>query len=584
MAVVQISRIQLRRGRVGNSNPPTLASGEMGWAIDTQELFIGNGAVSEGAPEVGNTKILTERDNLFDLINNFSLGKDGDNYNITTGVSPSQPINRTLQAKLDDYVSVRDFGATGDGTDQTAALQRALYELFLEQSPGFSNVTLRIPAGTYLTSAPLYVPPGAKIIGDGKGNTVIQQINGIDDSVFAMVNSSWDRNTNTEDSTTVDNQSKNVIIKDLSIDNTTNFGGCIRLSSTIDSVFENLSLTTAHDFATDDLFTDAPTDLLIVDKGGIKFLYSGANAYPSDNNKFKNIDFVNMVYGVDAPKNANYNIFENCNFQDVGFGLMFGEIDGVSSRVIPTSDFIYAPAYNTVSNCNFNDVRREAWKISKGDNNRSVNNTFLRVGNNGGSSAGNAWPILNFDGTGNVSEYDFFQRTQDLALDFNNFNSSESDLLIDNFADFNYYPEVAGNFDYENRFPIQKSIGPSDAPLPGDSSLETTFMYVPAPEVHGVIEIDYKYNVQLTSSQLIRDGKLRIIYDRRGSEVRLSDDYTFVGDNSRDELLTFSAVYADGRDDIISIKVINETMLDGEPHTDLFTATMSHKSTLLIGP
>ena len=58
MAVVQISRIQHRRGV--KSLLPQLAAGELGWAVDTQELYIGNGTVAEGAPETGNTKIITE--------------------------------------------------------------------------------------------------------------------------------------------------------------------------------------------------------------------------------------------------------------------------------------------------------------------------------------------------------------------------------------------------------------------------------------------------------------------------------------------------------------------------------------------
>ena len=63
MAVVSISRIQQRRGRAkSGTGLPQLASGELGWAIDTQELYIGNGSVSEGAPAVGNTRILTQYD------------------------------------------------------------------------------------------------------------------------------------------------------------------------------------------------------------------------------------------------------------------------------------------------------------------------------------------------------------------------------------------------------------------------------------------------------------------------------------------------------------------------------------------
>ena len=53
MAVVSISRIQVRRGRKNQgSGLPQLASGELGWAVDAQELWIGNGAVSEGSPYV----------------------------------------------------------------------------------------------------------------------------------------------------------------------------------------------------------------------------------------------------------------------------------------------------------------------------------------------------------------------------------------------------------------------------------------------------------------------------------------------------------------------------------------------------
>lgn len=57
MAVIQISKIQVRRGL--QENLPQLGSGEMGWSIDERRLFIGNGTLTEGAPEIGNTEILT---------------------------------------------------------------------------------------------------------------------------------------------------------------------------------------------------------------------------------------------------------------------------------------------------------------------------------------------------------------------------------------------------------------------------------------------------------------------------------------------------------------------------------------------
>ena len=58
MAIVQISQIKHRRGT--NENLPQLASAELGWSFDTQQLYIGNGTLEEGAPEIGNTEILTQ--------------------------------------------------------------------------------------------------------------------------------------------------------------------------------------------------------------------------------------------------------------------------------------------------------------------------------------------------------------------------------------------------------------------------------------------------------------------------------------------------------------------------------------------
>ena len=109
MAVVQISRIQVRRGRANDGTGlPQLASGEMAWAVDTQQLYIGNGAVSEGSPAVGNTRLLTENDlssygNLLALLQYTYKVND---TTIVTGPSANTPIQRTFQTRLDDLVTV----------------------------------------------------------------------------------------------------------------------------------------------------------------------------------------------------------------------------------------------------------------------------------------------------------------------------------------------------------------------------------------------------------------------------------------------------------------------------------------------
>ena len=78
MPIVQISRIQHRRGK--RTDLPQLAAGELGWVVDDQRLYIGNGTVADGAPAVGNTEILTSGSNLFDLLTDYTSSFEGHSF------------------------------------------------------------------------------------------------------------------------------------------------------------------------------------------------------------------------------------------------------------------------------------------------------------------------------------------------------------------------------------------------------------------------------------------------------------------------------------------------------------------------
>ena len=175
MAVVSISRIQIRRGRKNQgSGLPQLASGELGWATDAQELWIGNGAVSEGSPFVGNTKILSEHDDLFAYAKTYSYKSLSSNYQ--TGATVNTPVQRTLQAILDDRVSIKSFGPNGDGTDQTDAIQRAVDQLYLNAASKLtapSRVVLYFEAGDYTISSTIKLPPYCTIRGAGIDKTIL---------------------------------------------------------------------------------------------------------------------------------------------------------------------------------------------------------------------------------------------------------------------------------------------------------------------------------------------------------------------------------------------------------------------------
>jgi hypothetical protein len=102
---------------------------------------------------------------------------------------------RTLPNRLADVVNVKDYGAPGDGTDQTAALQLAIDAAFgTAGSPHGTSSTLnrvlRIPNGNYVVSSPLVFTDvrGGQIIGDGvyatfiNGATSIMTFNGCEDT------------------------------------------------------------------------------------------------------------------------------------------------------------------------------------------------------------------------------------------------------------------------------------------------------------------------------------------------------------------------------------------------------------------
>ena len=126
MPIVQISRIQHRRGK--RTDLPQLAAGELGWVIDEQRLFIGNGTVSDGAPAVGNTEIVTTGSSAFTTaLSHAYKGYLGDSTPITRSVS------RSLAQRLDEYVSVKDFGAKGDdSTADVTASQNAINEIYID--------------------------------------------------------------------------------------------------------------------------------------------------------------------------------------------------------------------------------------------------------------------------------------------------------------------------------------------------------------------------------------------------------------------------------------------------------------------
>jgi hypothetical protein len=85
---------------------------------------------------------------------------------------------------------VLDFGAVGDGvTDDTAAINRALYQLFCREVNPQIRRSLFFPAGVYRVTGSIDIPPYATLYGEGSDNSVIVMDNGVADYVARTADS-----------------------------------------------------------------------------------------------------------------------------------------------------------------------------------------------------------------------------------------------------------------------------------------------------------------------------------------------------------------------------------------------------------
>ena len=173
MAIVQISRITQRKG-LTTDLPQPLAGAELGWAVDDRRLFIGNGTIEDGAPVVGNTEVLTEFSDILGFATSYTYDGAAAGYTVQTGATAGSPISQSLQSRLDSYAIVTDFGATGDGTtDDTAAINRALNQLYCREINPQIRRSLFFPAGTYIVTDTINVPPYAKLYGEGSNSSIV---------------------------------------------------------------------------------------------------------------------------------------------------------------------------------------------------------------------------------------------------------------------------------------------------------------------------------------------------------------------------------------------------------------------------
>jgi len=499
MPIVQISRIQHRRGK--RTDLPQLAAGELGWVIDEQRLFIGNGTVSDGAPAVGNTEIVTSGSSAFTTaLSHTYKGYLGD----STPVGTSQ--QRTIQQRLDDYVSVKDFGAKGDdSTADITAIQNAIDEIYTDTDKDDTRArrVLFFPAGTYRINAALKIPPYATLIGEGPDKTIIR--NSGNNAVIVTMDDDGNVGANIGNSgATTPTQ---IQISSMTLRNTVAYGG-VSLDRVTHAYFNNVKFQGSYASGGSDASTSK----------GVTVNHSNAT-YSTSNVTFNQCQFTKFARLVDVSYNATNVRFHACDFSTAYYGALIGaEMDGSTAGLndgprdmqftssswstIGQQAILVAPATGATDGAGPRHIVSHANYYAKTvANNFEGTGTFSEV------------PVIQFDNDECTSSQDFFERT-DLRQS-------------DGSSNLNAAPEVQG-------IGVSSKLIKSQT-LPDNTSSATTINEYPALTSKG-ISIKYK----ITRGTLDRTGEFII----SASTTAVGFDDTFT-ESGADVGVTLTAVLDD---------------------------------------
>lgn len=421
MAVIEISRIQVRRGQENQTGVPILAGGEFGWAADTEHLYIGLRREDGGARDA-NVRVLTEND-LFDLINPPPLNlaytyRSETEPAITAPSFGGTPFERSINKKNDDTVSVKDFGVLGVGGDEVASalIQVAVNNLFLDPLKDVnyygtdSAKILYMPAGIYNVDTVIHIPRHTTIIGEGIGKTIINLISTAS-HVFQTIDSD-PANASGIGPLTFDNygmdsgitQPNYIHIEGMTIQfdsSLTNHTQCLPLISldcSENSVIKNVKLLGYHEYGgnADKTYT------------GINLRGTGQLHSTTENLLIENCEFNGLYYGI----SSNYDIvnptIQHCKF--------FNSVKGIAFNDPKHPTALTGPKNAKIINNLFENIESSAIYVGvnnslTGTNVISMNNRFYDVGNLGGGPATlDGDPVINFFTDGNISQNDWFDR------------------------------------------------------------------------------------------------------------------------------------------------------------------------------
>ena len=538
MAIVQISRITARKG-LAEDLPQPLAGAELGWAIDERRLFIGNGELADGAPVVGNTEVLTEFSDILSYATQYTYQGEAAGYIVQTSATSGAPITQSLQSRLDSYAIVTDFGAVGDGvTDDTEAINRALNQLYCIQTNTAIRRSLFFPAGTYIVTDTLLVPPYAKLYGEGANSSIIS---------FSVQN--WAANTAYAQGVLVYNVANSTYYRSIAavpatgiaISNAAYWTAeslpsyVVRTADSLQQTGVNIATNGAvapqnidvsgmaivtsqlHDallienaehcfFDSVDIIGPLSTANLTTsgaDTAGVRWASTASLVCQQVN--FNNCRFSGFTYGTNTGQQIKGCTITNSQFDTLYQGVVLGDVVPVDGG--PTGVKLLHNVFDTIYN--------EGIVITNVSLNASGYNIFYDVANHFNGTTLPAASVILIDADNNVSIGDMFQRTTAYSVTYPRvklYNASTSTIPLSIGVDSAAQIQ-SGSYIRETGTQATLSAGSTNATLFTKSSV-----YIKA----------FKMDYTITRETSVRTGTLTVVNDAddsAGDGLSYTDDY-----------------------------------------------------------
>lgn len=509
MAVIEIAKIQVRRGQENITGVPQLDPGEFGWAQDTQHLYIGK-RISEGANNDDNARVLTDLD-LRDILDMIGGGQSGSTASTSTyryrddlDYTYFRSTTTTVARKLDSQVNLADFSQTTLNGDITQVLKRAITDIYANDYYGTDTIrTLKLPAGDFVVSGVVDLPPSVTLVGEGAGITRLI----LDSAGTSMFRTVDKLGAHFEQSMQFDGRaSKNVEISNMTIaysGDYSNNAPLISLDNTERPKIRNVEFTTIN----------TTTGYV---SSGVGIEVRGSIGDDESTVICKDIEIVDCRFNVlniaiKETGAVSKSIIEGNSFSNLNNGIYVSNTD------------YFVPSDLLVSKNKFSFVFDEAIYTTTATNATRIvssENQYYYVGNRSSTPDQISYaskPVLTFNTPGNISLNDHFNRVD-----------------VPFTTDFYYNPLVNANAKVINDRP-REYILPA-------STNDQKILKIPLTGQEQLVVIEYL----LSNSDMSRKGKLTLNIAADGY-ASVSDYYNYseltTGESAR---IIFSTDYTSG--------------------------------------